>query len=58
VFDDLRTNAMLVAMLAYLASEEPERMPRTRAAPPGAGASGTMPACRRPARSWDESAGG
>jgi hypothetical protein len=49
---------MLVAMLAYLASEEPERMPRTRAAPPGAGASGTMPACRRPARSWDESAGG
>jgi hypothetical protein len=46
---------MLVAMLAYLASEEPERMPRTRAAPVDAG---TMPACRRPARSWDESAGG
>jgi hypothetical protein len=55
VFDDLRYNAMLVAMLAYLASEEPERMPRTRAAPVDAG---TMPACRRPARSWDESAGG
>ena len=60
VFDDLRYNAMLVAMLAYLASEEPERMPRTRAAPPvsGAGASDAMPACRRPARSWEESAGG
>jgi hypothetical protein len=55
VFDDLRYNAMFVAMLAYLASEEPERMPRTRAAPVDAG---TMPACRRPARSWDESAGG
>ena len=60
VFDDLRYNAMLVAMLAYLASEEPERMPRTRVAPPasGAGASDAMPSCRRPARSWDESAGG
>jgi carboxypeptidase Q len=59
VFDDLRYNAMLVAMLAYLASEEAERMPRARALPAsGAGASGAMPACRRPARSWDESAGG
>ena len=60
VFDDLRYNAMLVAMLAYLASEEPERMPRTRAALPGSGtgASDAMPSCRRPARSWDESAGG
>src|SRR5690349_21629987 len=58
VFDDLRYNAMLVAMLAYLASEEPERMPRARAAPAAAGESGAMPTCRRPARSWDESAGG
>jgi hypothetical protein len=59
VFDDLRYNATLVAMLAYLASEEPERMPRTRALPTaGAGTSGAVPACRRPARSWDESAGG
>jgi hypothetical protein len=56
VFDDLRNNAMLVAMLAYLASEEPERMPRARAT--AAGASDAMPSCRRPARSWDESGGG
>jgi hypothetical protein len=31
VFDDVRSNATLTAMLAYLASEEPERMPRYRA---------------------------
>ena len=30
VFDDLRYNATLVAMLTYLASEDPERMSRTR----------------------------
>jgi hypothetical protein len=30
VFDDLRSNATLVAMLTYLASEDPERMSRTR----------------------------
>lgn len=29
-FDDLKNNATLTAMLAYLASEEPERMPRDR----------------------------
>lgn len=28
VFDDLKNNATLTAMLAYLASEDPERMPR------------------------------
>ena len=32
VFDDLKTNAMLVAMLAYQASEDPERMPRATSA--------------------------
>lgn len=30
VFDDLRQNAVLGAMLAYLASEDPARMPRDR----------------------------
>ncbi len=30
IFDDLRNNATLAAMLAYLAAEEPERLPRTR----------------------------
>jgi len=31
VFDDLKNNATLAAMLAYLASEDPERVPRDRA---------------------------
>jgi hypothetical protein len=36
VFDDLRNNATLAAMLAYLASEDPEKMPRDRRVlPPG-----------------------
>ena len=30
VFDDLRNNAVLVASLAYLASEDPERVSRER----------------------------
>lgn len=38
VFDDLRNNATLAAMLAYLASEDPERVPRAqRVLPPGPG---------------------
>jgi hypothetical protein len=59
VFDDLKNNAMLVAMLAYLASEDPERMPRQRIVPtdPQTGVSAPR-ACRAPARSWAESAGG
>src|SRR5262249_28662206 len=28
VFDDLKSNAMLIAMLAYVASEDPQRLPR------------------------------
>jgi len=34
VFDDLKNNATLAAMLAYAASEDPERVPRDRAALP------------------------
>ncbi len=34
VFDDLKENATLVAMLAYAASEDPERFPRDRAVLP------------------------
>lgn len=34
VFDDLKENATLAAMLAYAASEDPERVPRDRAALP------------------------
>ncbi|HEU4721335.1 MAG TPA: M28 family peptidase [Gemmatimonadaceae bacterium] len=61
VFDDLTHNAMLVAMLAYLASEDPERVPRSpRVVPPDSrtGQPGVPAACRPPARSWAESAGG
>ena len=46
VFDDLRANAVLLAMLAYLASEDPEPLPQ--ASEPGPGA------CRQPARSMVE----
>jgi hypothetical protein len=51
ILDDLRNNATLAAMLAYLASEDPERVPRDkRVMPPGAdGRPGTWPACQ-PAR--------
>jgi len=59
VFDDLRHNAMLIAMLAYQASEDPQRVPRTRATPTDAGTDrrDAAPACRPPARSWAQSAG-
>ncbi|HUH11471.1 MAG TPA: M20/M25/M40 family metallo-hydrolase [Longimicrobiales bacterium] len=49
VFDELRNNATLVAMLAYLASEEPELIPRTRRELPVSGRTGQpmeWPACR------------
>jgi len=61
IFDDLKHNAMLIAMLAYQASEDPERIPREprAAATTGspAGARSMPAACRPPARSWAESAG-
>ena len=59
VFDDLRHNAMLIAMLAYQASEDPQRVPRTRAMPADRRTEvrEALPACRPPARSWAESAG-
>jgi Zn-dependent M28 family amino/carboxypeptidase len=55
VMDDLRNNATLTAMLAYLASQEPEKLPRERRriAPDGrSGAPGQWPACRDGARSF------
>jgi carboxypeptidase Q len=54
VFDDLKNNATLVAMLAYLASEDPERVPRDRRvmpANPRTGAPGAWPVCQSPPRS-------
>jgi carboxypeptidase Q len=60
VFDDLRNNAILVAMLTYLASEDPERVSRERRTvfpvSPFTGQPGSWPACQPPARSWEESA--
>lgn len=53
VFDELRMNATLAAMLAYLAAEDPVKVPRERRVMrPGPGnQSGTWPACQQPARS-------
>ncbi|HEU4748872.1 MAG TPA: M28 family peptidase, partial [Gemmatimonadaceae bacterium] len=58
VFEDLRNNAMLVAMLAYLASEDPSRMPRearATAANAQTRQSAPWPTCTAPARSSAES---
>ena len=55
VFDDLKENATLAAMLVYMASEDPERMPRdTRILPtdPRTGQPGQWPQCRPPRRSF------
>ncbi|HWK89094.1 MAG TPA: M20/M25/M40 family metallo-hydrolase [Longimicrobium sp.] len=50
VFTDLRRNAVLLAMLAYLAAEEPERVPRTQRTDlpvnPQTGAPGAWPRCQ------------
>lgn len=51
VFDDVRRNAILIAMLAWQAAED-ERVPRTRREMPAnaAGAAGQWPACQPPQR--------
>jgi hypothetical protein len=58
VIDDLRSNAMLTAMLAYLASEDPEKMSRERMNPlpvnRQTGQPGTWPACGKAMRSSAE----
>ncbi|HSJ10634.1 MAG TPA: M20/M25/M40 family metallo-hydrolase [Longimicrobiales bacterium] len=46
IMDDLRNNATLTAMLAYLASEDPERVSRTKRELPG-----NWPRCGTPRRS-------
>jgi carboxypeptidase Q len=55
VFDDLKNNATLTAMLAYLASEEPQKLPRERLSElptnPRTGQPSTWPTCVEPARS-------
>lgn len=57
VFDDLRNNATLAAMTAYMASEDPDRVPNdTRVLPtnPRTGQPGTWPQCRPPRRSFND----
>ena len=56
VFDDVMNNATLTAMLAYMASEDPESVPRDqRVLPvnPRTGEQMTWPECRLP-RTWAE----
>ncbi len=56
---NLRRNATLTAMLAYLAAEDPVTVPRERrimaAGPGGQGGQGQWPACQKPPRSSAES---
>ena len=55
VEDDLVNNAVLTAMLAYMAAEDPDRIPRTRrtvAPNPRTGAARTWPTCRDGAREY------
>lgn len=54
---NLRQNATLTAMLAYLASEDPVKTPRDRRvmAVDSTGKIPPWPACVKPARSWAES---
>lgn len=54
-FDDVRNNAMLTAMLVYLASEDPERVPRDRRIVLNRdGSVGQWPSCGTPARHSSE----
>ena len=52
IFEDLRDDAVMTAMLVYLATADPDPMPRTRRAMPPDTA---WPDCRPPARSSGES---
>ena len=57
VFADLRINVALVAMVAYLASEDPQRVPReprVTATDPKTGKPAAWPGCPTPARNWAE----
>ncbi|MDQ6830833.1 MAG: M20/M25/M40 family metallo-hydrolase [Gemmatimonadota bacterium] len=58
VFDEVKQNATLAAMLAYLASEDPETIPRDRrvmAPDPRTGQATVWPACSVPPRKSSES---
>ncbi|MFC1575412.1 M20/M25/M40 family metallo-hydrolase [Gemmatimonadota bacterium] len=56
IIDDVTNNAVLTAMLTYLASEEPEKLPRDHSVlgiNSRTGEPGTWPECREPARNAD-----
>ena len=56
IIDDVTNNAVLTAMLAYMASEEEEMLPRDHRVlgpNPRTGEPGTWPECRAPARNGD-----
>ncbi len=55
-FDDLKNNATLTAMLVYLASEDPERVPRERRSvmPQRDGREMPWPACQPARRDWSQ----
>lgn len=59
VVEDLRNNATLTAMLAYMASEDPERSSRTLLSPmpviPGTSTLMTVPSCGAPTRKSTDS---
>jgi hypothetical protein len=56
VFDEVKANATMTAMLVYLASEGDNTMPRAqRVIPPRDGQPGAWPACSVPARKSSES---
>lgn len=52
VFDDVKNNAVLTAMLAYLAAEDPERVSRNQSVVtnPRTGTKASWPDCREPVR--------
>ena len=56
-FDDVKNNATLVAMLAYLASEDPETTGRARRVMPVSARTGQQtvwPECRSPITKWED----
>ena len=58
IIDELKPNAALVAMLAYLAAEDPDRISRDRLTDfpvdPQTDTRGAWPQCQPPIRRWED----